>query len=95
MDNARIHYYDNMADRISQTNNRVVYNIPYRPQYNPVELTNNITKNIMKDKLNGNLDNIDDKLKNITAKIKKDTYNNCFDYAYKCIINDHVKFKRK
>lgn len=37
MDNARIHHTQDVKNIIRNSNNRILYNVPYCPEYNPIE----------------------------------------------------------
>ena len=90
-DNARIHHFHELKTYMKTTNNNIIYNIPYRPQYNAIELGNNIVKSKLCAKNLTNLNNINNVLQTITKKISSETCKRCFDHAYKCIINDYNK----
>ena len=52
MGNARIHHYKKFKDNIKQTPNiELLYNVPYSPEYNPIEYVFNEAKKIIKDKI--------------------------------------------
>jgi len=52
MDNARIHHYKKFKDNIKEKPNiELLYNVPYSPEYNPIEYVFNEAKQIIKDKI--------------------------------------------
>ena len=44
MDNARIHHYHKFVSQIKEHNKNIIYNIPYCPQFNPIEYVFNVLK---------------------------------------------------
>ena len=44
MDNARIHHYRKFVDDMKNINKNIIYNIPYSPQFNPIEYVFNVLK---------------------------------------------------
>lgn len=88
LDNARIHHYGKLKKKIEETGNKLVYNIPYHPESNPVEYLNNVVKSKLKNQYVENVDNLDIKLTEIIKKIPEIIYENCFNHAYKCITTD-------
>lgn len=65
MDNARIHHYKKLKECMQENDNKIVYNIPYNPETNPVELVNNELKAMIKRSKTG------------TAKILLKTIHSC------------------
>jgi transposase len=82
MDNARTHHYKELVneinDKYATTNNRIVYNVPYSPETNPIEYINNKIKHDLKSKSLKSISNLQNELdivlKNVSAKCLK----NCF-----------------
>lgn len=82
MDNARIHHSKIIKDYINTTNNQIIYNVPYSPEYNPIEVIFSKVKRIIKSKNNSN-----DKIlkKNVHSSFKKVTLNdlsNCYSHSF-------------
>lgn len=44
MDNARIHHYRKFVDQMKEDNINIIYNVPYSPQFNPIEYIFNVLK---------------------------------------------------
>ncbi|AYV84901.1 MAG: transposase [Hyperionvirus sp.] len=46
MDNARIHHYKKFKQSLRDKGleNKIIYNVPYHPQYNPIEYVFNVIK---------------------------------------------------
>ena len=44
MDNARIHYYKPFKAQMEELNKNIIYNIPYSPEFNPIEYVFNVLK---------------------------------------------------
>lgn len=68
MDNARIHHSKIVLDYVRTTNHQIIYNVPYCPEYNPIELIFSKFKSIVKKKNNETSIKL---LKNIEISFKK------------------------
>lgn len=78
MDNARIHHYKKLKEFINNNSNiDIIYNVPYSPEYNPIERVFNEAKNYLKND-NITLKNIKSKIKMSFNKIKKTNINNYY-----------------
>jgi len=79
MDNVKIHHNKLMDPYVK---NKIIYNLPYCPKYNPIEYVFNTLKdNIKKERI----DNIN-KLKDLlNTKYKKKRFDSYFDKSYKNI----------
>lgn len=79
MNNARIHYYKKFKKYISKkTNIKIIYNIPYSPETNPIEQIFNDIKNYLKNIIINN-NNIVDEIKNSFITIKKNNLKSYFN----------------
>ena len=50
LDNARIHHYKKLKEYIKKTNIEFIYNVPYMPEFNPIELVFKDFKTYLKGK---------------------------------------------
>ena len=50
MDNVPFHHSKNIKKLVSDSNNEIIYNVPYNPDSNPIEQAFNVTKNYVKSK---------------------------------------------
>ncbi len=84
LDNARIHHYKKLKESITKTNNKLIYNIPYHPQSNPVEYIFSFLKNEIRQRNIDNMDKLKHAISVIIKKInnKKEMLNNCFNRAF-------------
>jgi transposase len=79
MDNARIHHSKLVKEYVSNTSNKQLFNVPYMPQYNPIEHIFSILKDhIRKIKINGNGNKLKNGMEHKLKKISKKIINNCF-----------------
>jgi len=83
LDNARTHHYHKLKAYINKTNRKLVYNIPYHPQTNPIEFINNVIKNDLKKKNISDITKLDKFLENAEKKVTSTILKNCFDKAFK------------
>ena len=82
LDNAQIHKRQGIKKIISDTNNNVLYTLPYSPRLNPIEHFFSQMKHYMKIERAMNLEQLKISVKNAIDKVKKEHYNNYFLYAY-------------
>jgi len=54
LDNARIHHYKKLKQYMTTSSNKLIYNVPYSPELNPIEMVFSKTKNIVRLKHNNN-----------------------------------------
>lgn len=80
MDNARIHHYHKLKEYMKSNSNKILYNVPYMPEYNPIEKCFSIIKNkIKRNKSEINLkEKIIKEIKNIKSCYLKKIYINTF-----------------
>lgn len=81
LDNARIHHYKKMKNEISKTSYGLIYNIPYMPEYNPIEQVFGKIKNII---YNSNKTFNLSKLKNILKNVKQKELKNFYNKSLNC-----------
>jgi transposase len=53
MDNARIHHYGKLRELVNASTNKIIYNVPYNPETNPIELLFAFIKPKIKKQING------------------------------------------
>ena len=75
MDNARIHHSRIVLDYIDTTNHQIIYNVPYCPEYNPIELVFSKFKSIIRKKIINNNTNLIKNIKIAFNKITKKRFN--------------------
>ena len=83
MDNAKIHKSNLLANYIRDSDFHLLFNIPYSPEFNPIELFQNVIKSHIK---SNDIDNINDIRKAIDQHFKKytkATLNDFYNHTYK------------
>lgn len=55
LDNARIHHSKIVKEYIDQSSNKLVFNVPYSPEYNPIEMVFSKIKTLIRKKSNNKL----------------------------------------
>ena len=83
LDNARIHHSKIVSKYVKDKKINLLFNVPYCPEYNPIEIMFSKLKKIVRDSTNNNklcslTSNIISGLKNITAN----NLNNFFSYSF-------------
>lgn len=82
MDNARTHHYKELVneinDKYTTTNNRIVYNVPYSPETNPIEYINNKVKHDLKSKSLKTIANLKNELDSVLKNVSSKCLRNCF-----------------
>ena len=69
MDNARIHHYTKLKSYMKSIKKcEIVYNVPYSPEYNPVERVFSKTKNLLRKEILTK-DNLIDKIEEVFTKV--------------------------
>lgn len=77
MDNAPIHHAKIVKDLIATYENKVIYNVPYMPEYNPIEQVFSKLKSLVRQKINNH----------IPKKLKKNIYSSLKQIKKKDLIN--------
>ena len=81
LDNARIHHYNKLKDYVKKNNITLLFNAPYSPIFNPIELIFNILKKFFKELNHLNIEeDINNSIKNINVNIT-----NLYDHSWKNI----------
>jgi transposase len=79
MDNARIHHYKKFKEAINDTTSKVIYNIPYNPETNPIELVfSQIKDHIRKKNNNDNMIKLYKNIKSSMSRIKSEYLKACY-----------------
>jgi transposase len=86
MDNARIHHYKRLKESINNTDNKIIYNIPYNPETNPIELVFSNIKNYIKRRNNDNLE----KLRKLIVQSFKNLNSEYLNACYKKALGDYI-----
>ena len=82
LDNARIHHATIIKDYIKDTNNKLLFNVPYTPEFNPIEHVFARIKNILRLKNNNSVCRL---LKNIKNAFNSITSAELTNYYKKCL----------
>jgi transposase len=87
LDNARIHHSKIVKEYITNEQRiKLIFNIPYTPETNPIENIFSVSKNNIKGmKVNDN--NFIEKIKESFNNIKSDTFANCYNKSFKFLNN--------
>ena len=79
MDNARIHHAKIVKEYMENNTNDILYNVPYHPEFNPIEKCFSVFKNnIKKMKNNENINNLKTNISTTINNIKKKFLKNFF-----------------
>ena len=93
LDNAGSHKNDYVKDAIINSGNKYLFSVPYTPKTNPIEMLFNQIKHYLKlNKKVLKFNELKEEVKYAISKVKKDNYNNYFNYAYKK--DELKKYKR-
>jgi transposase len=79
MDNARIHHTKKLKAYVKKKNINIIYNIPYCPQFNPIENVNSMIRNTVRYNKNETIDDI----KNVLYEFKNKDHSKEFQNIYK------------
>jgi transposase len=82
MDNARIHHYTKFKEYTKNNDMNIIYNIPYCPEYNPIEYVFNILK---KDLSHGKIDtyhDLENFMKHFHKKTNKTKFRTFFNKSF-------------
>jgi transposase len=81
MDNARIHHALTVKDYIKNTENKIIYNVPYNPETNPIEYVFSAIKNKVRKKNNSKIDKLKKNIIQAINNINKITLKNTFMHS--------------
>ena len=82
------HHNKGLKNDMIRTNNKIVFNVPYSPQTNPIEYINNVVKRELKKQHIMDNKRLEYKLASVLNRIQKSKckiYENCFKKAYESI----------
>lgn len=69
MDNARIHHYKKLKEIMEEKNRKIIYNVPYCPEFNPIEYVFNVMKKEIRH--DNTIDTYNDLVKYLNKFVKK------------------------
>jgi transposase len=83
LDNARIHHSKIISSHVKENNIKLLFNVPYSPEYNPIEIMFSKLKKLVKDyKLNNKLDTLTTNIVNSMKYITSSNLTNFFNYSF-------------
>ena len=90
MDNARIHHYKKLKQKLSDKSiqNDIIYNVPYHPQYNPIEYVFNVIKNTTCKMKITSMNSLINCLNIQFSKMNKCGFSMYYDHAFRELNND-------
>jgi len=83
MDNAKIHHTKKLKEYINKKNIKVLYNIPYCPEFNPIENVNSMIRNNVRYNKNTTFDDIKNALHEFKNKDHKKEFQNIYNSTFK------------
>jgi transposase len=83
MDNAKIHHTKKFKAYIKKKNINVLYNIPYCPEFNPIENVNSMIRNYVRYNKNTTFDDIKNVLHEFKNKDHKKEFQNIYKSTFK------------
>lgn len=83
MDNARIHHANIIKNYMKYKSNKIIYNVPYNPQTNPIELVFGKIKSFVKKQFITTLSQLKKEIKNGINMINKTDLTNYFKHSFK------------
>jgi transposase len=91
LDNARIHHSKLVKEYMKLSSNKIIFNAPYSPEYNPIELLFSKLKHLIRKKSNNYI--FDKLIKNIKLsfkKIKKVDINNYYKHSFDLLFENKL-----
>ena len=96
LDNARFHKSQFVKDNIINSNNKIIYSLPYNPSLNPIENLFSQLKNYIKNKSPDNYEQLKNDLNSIIKNnIKKEHLENYYKYLFTLANNFINKYEKK
>lgn len=94
MDNARIHHYAKFKKYLTDNDlfNKIIYNVPYHPQYNPIECVFNVIKQHLYRKNINNYESLNKNLSIIVRKLNRTGFEKYYNHSFENLRYD-VKLK--
>lgn len=83
MDNAKIHHTKKLKEYIKKKNINVLYNIPYCPEFNPIENVNSMIRNEVRYNKNATFNDIENVLEIFKNKNHKKEFQNIYSSTFK------------
>jgi len=83
MDNASIHHTKKLKEYINKKNINVIYNIPYSPEFNPIENVNSMIRNNVIYNKNKTIQDIENVLQSFTNKNHKKEFQNIYNSTFR------------
>ena len=83
MDNARIHHYKKFKENMKERKKDIIYNIPYSPQFNPIEYVFNVLKIEIAKQYVDTYEALIKFIDRFIIKMNKITFNKYFQKSYK------------
>ena len=88
LDNACIHHSKIVTEYVKTKKIKLLFNVPYSPEYNPIEIMFSKLKNLVKDCLNNSkLNTLTNNITNSLKHITKNNLNNFFNYSFSKLRN--------
>ena len=87
MDNARIHHYRKFVDMMKENNHNIIYNIPYSPQFNPIEYVFNVLKTEIRNSCIDTYKQLHIKIESFVRKMNSIGFHNYFQKSYNDLFN--------
>ncbi len=88
LDNARIHHSKIVSEYVKHKNINLLFNVPYSPEYNPIEIMFSKLKKLVRDNTNNhNLSSLTFNIVSSLNKITPHNLNNFFNYAFSKLRN--------
>jgi len=81
-DNAKIHHTKKLKEYIKKKNINVLYNIPYCPEFNPIENVNSMIRNNVRYNKNAIFDDIKNVLQEFKNKDHKKEFQNIYNSSF-------------
>ena len=90
MDNARIHHYTKFKKYLTDNDlyDKIIYNVAYHPQYNPIDYVFNVIKQNLYRKNINNYESLTKNLSIIIRKLNKTGFEKYYNHSFENLKND-------